>query len=115
MRASSKWGIIVLIISMLSILSLVIWNISKEDSDIDNNETKINELINENQKLMSISDSLNVLIQLEKSRYDSLLNEIDLSEVKYNDIRNKYNNIRNSVKYLNADESINFLCKEVGL
>lgn len=115
MRASSKWGIIVLIISVLSILSLVIWNISKEDSDIDNNETKINELINENQKLRSISDSLNVLIQLEKSRYDSLLNEIDLSEIKYNDIRNKYNNIRNSVKYLNADESINFLCKEVGL
>lgn len=115
MRASSKWGMIVLIISMLSILSLVIWNISKEDSDIDNNGTKINELINENQKLRSISDSLNVLIQLEKSRYDSLLNEIDLSEVKYNDIRNKYNNIRNSVRYLNADESINFLCKEVGL
>lgn len=115
MGTSNKWSIIVQIISMLSILSLLIWNISKKDSNIDNNGTKINELINENQKLRSISDSLNVLIQLEKSRYDSLLNEIDLSEIKYNDIRNKYNNIRNSVRYLNADESINFLCKEVGL
>lgn len=115
MGTSSKWSIIVQIISLLSVLSLVIWNISKKDNNIDNNEDRINELINENQELKSVSDSLNVLIQLEKSRYDSLLNEIDLSEIKYNDIKDKYNSIRNSVKYLNADESINFLCKEVGL
>jgi hypothetical protein len=49
----------------------------------------------------------------EKSKYDSLLKEMDSSIVRYDNINNKYGKIIDSIKYLNADESINFLRKKL--
>lgn len=72
-------------------------------------DRKLEELEIENEELRITNDSLKRLLIEESFRYDSLVAVIDSSVDKYNRIEIRYKIIKDSVKYLDADESINFL------
>lgn len=109
MNKISKLILIVLTV-ILFVMIARLFDLSNKLDDLDHN---INKITTENKILESSRDSLKLLLMNEKSRYDSLLKEIDSSIVRYDNINNKYDKIIDSIKYLNADESINFLRKKL--
>lgn len=73
----------------------------------------INVLMEEIGRVEDRLDSVSRLLTIERLRYDSLCNELDSSEIRYDNIIKRYNIRKEQIKYLNADESINFLHKEL--
>lgn len=102
--------ILIVLTVILFVMIARLFDLSNRLDDLDHN---INKITTENKILESSRDSLKLLLMNEKSKYDSLLKEMDSSIVRYDNINNKYGKIIDSIKYLNADESINFLRKKL--
>lgn len=110
MEELRKW------ISTLFLVLLVITGISLYNSklELEVQDGNIEVLKDEIGKIEVRLDSVSNLLRLERMRYDSLTRQIDSSELRYNQIINKYKYRKKEVEYLNADESINFLHEMIG-
>lgn len=98
-------------LSSIFLILLIVAGISLYNTNkvIDMQDEEIEVLIEEISKADSRVDSMSTLLQIERSKYDSLCSELDSSEIRYNNIIKRYKVKKEKVKYLNADESINFL------
>lgn len=65
--------------------------------------------ITEVDSLRDLNDSLRTLISKERLKYDSLMKCIDSSMSRSIVISIRYDSLINNIRYLDADESINFL------
>lgn len=96
-------------IIIIAILITGIYFIVTAEVNEDSYDRKLEELKVENEELKLINDSLKQLLIEESFKYDSLMSSIDSSVDEYEKIEVRYKIIKDSVKYLPADESINFL------
>lgn len=92
------------VICLLGILGIIFISIRSKSHHYDEINAK-------NKEIENSIDSMNLLLTIEKSKYDSLLRSIDSSKIRYDNINYKYKIIKDSIKYLNSDESIIFLTK----
>lgn len=92
--------------SLLLVASISLYRASIE-VDMQNEEIEI--LMEEIGYVEDKVDSISALLQIERRKYDSLCNELDSSEIRYNNVVKKYAIKKEKVRYLNTDESINFL------
>jgi hypothetical protein len=114
MISDKKYKIIVIGLLALSIASITYGIIlTKKYSSKSAEQDSYTYLMQANESLVNSNDSLHKEYESEVKRYNDLMKEIDLSEVRYNLINSKYLNLKDSIKYLNADESINFLTEEL--
>lgn len=114
-KKNNVWIIILLAAILICSISLNIYTIFSSSNNSYSGNDKIDSLNFINNSLSNKIDSLNSVLRVEVSKYDSLIIELDSLESRYSEINNKYELVFDSVKYLDADESIFFLIKKAEL
>lgn len=96
------------VLKLLVILGFLIWVISWIHSRRLNLD-ELNRLESEIQSLRASRDSINNELLIERIRYDSISNLIDSSENKLVEIRYKYKVVRDSIKRLSPNATVEYL------
>lgn len=107
---------IIISILLLVCIALSITLYIKYMSDnafIKETNERVENLKRDNERIEFLLDSINNIIIENMKDHDSLILIIDSSKLKYKDLEIKYKNMKDSVKYLNLDESIYFLLKKL--